>query len=76
MNKDDSAPLIFNAWLRELIRTIAADELGPHFRRYWYIRPHFIRLVLLEKNIWCDTLKQHLELKRAAKLSGRLLRLQ
>ena len=53
MNKDDSAPLIFNAWLRELIRTIAADELGPHFRRYWYIpslsgnHPHPLYVVCL-----------------------------
>ena len=54
MHADRAEPLIFNAWLRELIRALAEDELGENFKGYWYVRPHFIRLALTEKNEWCD----------------------
>lgn len=63
MSVNSPAPLIFNAWLRELIRTIASDELGQYFRRYWYVRPHFIRLVLTKKNIWCDNINTSPEIE-------------
>ncbi|MEX2449607.1 MAG: penicillin acylase family protein [Rhodospirillales bacterium] len=56
MSGDRSEPLIFNAWLRELIRVVAADDLGDDFGQYWAVRPRFIRLVLTGKNDWCDDL--------------------
>jgi penicillin amidase len=47
-------PLIFTAWLRALVRAIAADETGPLFERLWDLRPDFVRLVLTRKTTWCD----------------------
>ncbi|MEQ8194352.1 MAG: penicillin acylase family protein [Rhodospirillales bacterium] len=47
-------PLIFNAWLRDLIRAVAADELGEDFPSYWYVRPRFICRVLTARREWCD----------------------
>lgn len=57
MDVNLSEPLIFNAWLRELIRNLAEDDLGEYFKRYWYVKAHFVRLVLTEKNHWCDDIR-------------------
>jgi penicillin amidase len=56
MNRDQVAPLLFVAWLREFNRTILADKLGPAFDDYWDASPHpnVIRLILTEHAEWCN----------------------
>ncbi|MCP5372791.1 MAG: penicillin acylase family protein [Hyphomicrobiales bacterium] len=54
MAADRPEPLIFNAWLRQVVHDLAADELGPLFARYWTLRPTFVRLALGERRQWCD----------------------
>ncbi|MBK1841675.1 penicillin acylase family protein [Azospirillum sp. YIM B02556] len=54
MDRDRPEPLIFTAWLRELVRAVFADELGPDFASYWELRPEALRHVLNERPEWCD----------------------
>lgn len=54
MLREQAQPLIFNAWLRELSRLIAADELGPLFASAWRQQPAFIANVLRQEHRWCD----------------------
>lgn len=54
MDRDRPEPLIFEWWLRELVRTLFADELGPAFAAYWDLRPRAVRRVLTEAPAWCD----------------------
>ena len=54
MRADAVQPLLFAAWLRELVRVLAADELGPAFAEYWDYRPLFVANVLAGDIAWCD----------------------
>ncbi|MCB2102106.1 MAG: penicillin acylase family protein [Rhodobacterales bacterium] len=54
MRRDRPEPLIFQTWLRETVRILAADELGEDFPRYWRPRALFVRRVLTERPEWCD----------------------
>ncbi|SMH60000.1 penicillin acylase family protein [Azospirillum agricola] len=54
MARDRPEPLIFEAWLRALVRTVFADELGPDFAVYWELRPAALMRVLKERPQWCD----------------------
>ncbi len=54
MRVDAPQPLLFASWLRELVRVIAADELGPAFAEYWDYRPIFVANVLSGDPAWCD----------------------
>ncbi|WP_372396741.1 penicillin acylase family protein [Azospirillum sp. HJ39] len=54
MDRDRPEPLIFTAWLRELVRAVFADELGPDFASYWELRPEALRHVIGERPDWCD----------------------
>jgi penicillin amidase len=54
MDRHRPEPLIFTAWLRELNRTLYADELGPQFRDYWGLRPMVVKRMLTERTAWCD----------------------
>ena len=47
-------PLIYMAWVREAMRTIFADELGPTFEAWWAYRPRVLLRALTERPIWCD----------------------
>ena len=53
MRRDSPEPVIYAAWLREAMRGIAADELGPHFPQYWRSRPRFLRAALTRNRHWC-----------------------
>lgn len=53
MQRDQAAPLLFVAWLRELNRTLFADRLGDAFDDYWGLHPDVVRLVLTEHSEWC-----------------------
>jgi penicillin amidase len=54
MTREQAQPLIFTAWLRELARLIAGDELGPLFASSWRLQPAFIANVLRQDQRWCD----------------------
>jgi penicillin G amidase len=54
MVRDQVAPLLFVAWLRELNRTLFAERLGAAFDDYWGLHPDVVRLVLTEHSEWCD----------------------
>ncbi len=54
MRRDRPEPLIYAAWLRQLMRTLAADELGPLFDDYGRSRPGFVIAVLTRNKQWCD----------------------
>ena len=54
MQRDRAEPLIYMAWLRELMRVLLADELGPVFEDYWGIRIEVIHRALGERTQWCD----------------------
>lgn len=53
MIRDDVAPLLFAAWLRELNRSLLADRLGPLFDDYWGMHPDVIRSILTQHQDWC-----------------------
>ncbi|MEO3435218.1 penicillin acylase family protein [Inquilinus sp. CAU 1745] len=54
MNRELAAPLIFQAWLLELGRSLYADELGDGFDDYGGLEPVVLRRMLTERRIWCD----------------------
>jgi penicillin G amidase len=54
MRHDSPEPLIFSAWLREVVRALCRDELGPAFDNYWDYSPRFVQTALTESPRWCD----------------------
>ena len=54
MQRERGEPLIYMAWLRELMRVLFSDELGPVFEDYWSIRTEVIHRALGERTQWCD----------------------
>ena len=54
MARERPEPLIFQWWLRELVRVLFADELGDTFPLYWDLRPRAVRQALTEGRHWCD----------------------
>ena len=54
MKRDRPEPLIFEWWLRELVRTLFADELGDIFAGYWDLRPRAVQNALTKAPQWCD----------------------
>ena len=54
MAADRVEPLIYEAWEREIMRAIPADELGPLFPEIFSRKPDFLRQVLTESPHWCD----------------------
>jgi penicillin G amidase len=50
-------PLVFAAWVRQLARSVYADELGDSFEDVWAERVVFLRNVLTDRygeSRWCD----------------------
>jgi penicillin amidase len=54
MDRDQAAPLIFAAWLREFNRLVLAGRLGPAFADYWGMHPDVIHRILTTNQDWCD----------------------
>ena len=54
MQRDRAEPLIYMAWVRELMHVLFADELGDVFEDYWKIRTEPIHRALGERTQWCD----------------------
>lgn len=60
MALDRPEPLIATAWLRELTRSVYADELGELFPANWAERPLFMLGVLRDEqgqSRWCDDIR-------------------
>ena len=54
MERDQTAPLLFAAWLRAFNRTVLADKLGAVFDDYWGMHPDVVHLILTEHPEWCE----------------------
>ncbi|MDH3700791.1 MAG: penicillin acylase family protein [Alphaproteobacteria bacterium] len=54
MRRDRPEPQIYAAWLHDIMRALAADELGPLFKDYRRPRSRFILNVLQNRPRWCD----------------------
>ncbi len=54
MDRRRPEPLIYMAWVREAMRAVFADELGPLFDSWWAYRPLVLRRALLDRPAWCD----------------------
>jgi penicillin amidase len=55
MRADAAAPLLFNAWYRELTRLVYADELRDLFTDFWDYRAAFMIAVMTgNASAWCD----------------------
>lgn len=50
-------PLIFNAWMRELIRGLIADELDERFQDAYQQQPALIRAALAGDSAFCDDVR-------------------
>ena len=61
MARDRAEPLIYMAWLRELMHALFADELGEVFEDYWKIRTEVIHRALGERPQWCDVVTTEAE---------------
>lgn len=57
MTRDAAAPAIYRAWIDELARVLAEDELGPDFQRWWRADPAFLETALTRKTVWCDDVR-------------------
>jgi penicillin amidase len=54
MRRDRPEPLIYATWLHDVMRALAADELGPLYKDYSRPRPRFLLHVLANRPRWCD----------------------
>lgn len=54
MRRDRPEPLIYAAWLRETVRGLTADELGPYLPQYLRNRPRFVTDALTRYRHWCS----------------------
>ena len=56
MTRDRPEPLIYAAWIRNLMPSLVADELGDQFAGYSRPRPLFIHRALDQDTEWCDNI--------------------
>jgi penicillin amidase len=54
MDRDQAAPLIFNAWIWQFAKLITADELSGIQADVWGRRGPFVLRVLQDRPAWCD----------------------
>ena len=54
MDRDRIEPLLYMAWVRETLRTVFADELGPEFQGWWSYRPAALLHAFVRNPAWCD----------------------
>ena len=73
MGREAPEPLIYMAWLRELMHALFADELGDVFEDYWNIRTEVIHRALTERTQWCDDVTTAAEQETCAGVVTRAL---
>lgn len=74
MSRDSTEPLLFMAWMRESMRGIFADDLGPAFRDWFKPRALVLKRVLrgeASRN-WCDDVQTDAEEDCSAVLANAL----
>ena len=54
MAHDESEPLIFSDWLKELTRALLLPRLGELFREYGGFHPDVVHLIITQYPQWCD----------------------
>ncbi|MEQ9812570.1 MAG: penicillin acylase family protein [Azospirillaceae bacterium] len=57
MDRNRPEPLIYSAWLRELVRALFGDELGASFGGYWQLHPGRVHAALTDAQAWCDDVR-------------------
>lgn len=57
MDRDQTAPLIYMAWLTALTRDLVADEVGELYDDLGRISPVAVLRIVEDKPIWCDDTK-------------------
>ena len=53
MDRDQVAPLLFTAWLREFSHAILFGRFGDAVAGYWDLKPQLIEAVLGQRPDWC-----------------------
>ncbi len=53
MDRDQVAPLLFTAWLRQFSHAVLFGRFGDAIADYWDLRPQVMRAVLTERPDWC-----------------------
>ncbi|MGH6988304.1 MAG: penicillin acylase family protein [Stellaceae bacterium] len=53
MDRQEVAPLLFVAWLRELNRELFQKRLGAEFNAFWQPRPRVVAGILTKHQDWC-----------------------
>jgi penicillin G amidase len=53
MERDEPAPLIFTAWLRQFAQAVLFGRFGQAVAGYWGLRPEVIEAVLKQRPDWC-----------------------
>ncbi len=71
MAASEVAPTVFEAWYRELTRSIYADDMGDLFRDAWWFRTTFVQAVLAgEAGPWCDDVTTEATVESCDDLTG------
>jgi len=58
MDRDQVAPLVFTAWLRQFSYAVLFGRLGDAVAGYWDLKPRVMENVLTERPDWCDNPKR------------------
>jgi penicillin G amidase len=58
MDRDQTAPLVFTAWLRQFSHAVLFGRFGDAVARYWDLRPRVMQAVLTKRRDWCDDPKR------------------
>jgi penicillin G amidase len=53
MDRDQVAPLLFTAWLRQFSHAVLYGRFGDAVADYWDLKPQVMRAVLTERPEWC-----------------------
>ncbi len=73
MDRTEAAPLIYTAWVTELTRLLAMDELGKLAKTYRRVRPPAIRRMMTARPEWCDDISTKDRKETCAEIAGSAL---
>jgi penicillin G amidase len=58
MDRDETAPLLFTAWLRQFSHAVLFGRFGDAVAGYWDLRPEVMEAVLTRRQDWCEDSRQ------------------
>jgi penicillin G amidase len=58
MDREETAPLVFTAWLRQFSHMVLFGRFGDAVAGYWDLRPEVMEAVLTKRRNWCDDPKR------------------